>query len=109
LRRREWRSSLSQIADELLDFAGVRKAPHVVLREDQRAVDPDVEDAVLTMDQLRIDSKLLLEGGGQTGRPRQVVSGNTPGDGNVHRTLRISTIRRVPGISNVDVSGRVAR
>ena len=94
-------ASLSRSADQVLDLARVGEASPVVLREDQPAINVDVEDAPLAPNQFRVDAELLLEGGGQTGRPRQIVSRDTPGDGDVHRNLRASTIGRVPGISNV--------
>jgi len=46
-----------------------------VFREDHAAVRLYVEDAVVSLDQARLDAELLLDTGRQTGGLRQVVSG----------------------------------
>jgi hypothetical protein len=45
----------------LLDLAGIRKASDLVFGKHERAVNPDVEHAVATLDQLRLDTELLFE------------------------------------------------
>jgi hypothetical protein len=44
----------------------------------------NVEDAVPTADEFGINAELVLDGRGQTGRARKVVSGYAPGDRDVH-------------------------
>ena len=74
----------AQRADGCLYFAVFGEAPDVVLGEDQPPVGPHVKDAAAAADQLGIDAELSLEGRGQPGRAREVVSGHTPGDGDLH-------------------------
>lgn len=52
---------------------------------DQLAVDLDVEDSASALDQLGIDSELLLDGFRQTGGRGEVVSFDTILNGYVHR------------------------
>jgi len=58
-----------------------------VLREDECAVDLDLEDAVLALDQARVRSKLSLELGRQPGGTWLVVSNNAVFDRDVHLIL----------------------
>jgi cell division FtsZ-interacting protein ZapD len=69
--------------DCFLDLAREGKAPDLLLREDELAVQPDVEDAAAALDQLGADAQLLLQLVRQTGGARQVVSGHAVLDGNV--------------------------
>jgi hypothetical protein len=45
----------------LLDLAGIRKASDLVFGEHKRAVNPYIEDAILALDELRLDTELLLQ------------------------------------------------
>ena len=58
-----------------------------MLGEDQLTVGHDVEDAVVALDELCLDSQLPGERGLQTGGPREVVSTNAVGDRDLHGTL----------------------
>jgi hypothetical protein len=55
-----------------------------VPREQQLAVDRDIEDAVRAFDKLRLYAYSLLDLGRQTDSPGQVVSGYAVGDGDLH-------------------------
>ena len=55
-----------------------------VLAEDHLAVDDDVEDTTGTLDELGVDSAVVLDRGGQTGRLGLVVSLHAVGDRNLH-------------------------
>jgi hypothetical protein len=61
--------------DRSLDLAGTGKAPDLLLREDELAVELDVEDASGALDQLRAEAQLLLQLVRQTGGAGQIVSG----------------------------------
>jgi hypothetical protein len=61
-------------------FTSIGKAVQLKFREHQLAVDFDLEDAAPALDQGRPDARGLLEFGGKTGRPRQVVSNAAVGD-----------------------------
>ena len=49
------------------DLVCLREPPFLVLREDHASIDLDVEDAVVTADELRFAPGLLLDPGRQTG------------------------------------------
>jgi hypothetical protein len=55
-----------------------------VLGEDPLPVRHDVEDAVVALDELRLDAEFLLDRGRQTGGPGQVVSAYAVGDRDLH-------------------------
>jgi hypothetical protein len=60
------------------------EAVDVVLAEDHLAVDHDVENPASTLDQRRLDTAVVLDRGGQTGRLGLVVSLHAVGDRNLH-------------------------
>ena len=69
-----------------LDHFGIfRKAPLGVLRKDQRAVDGDVEHTAVPARQVRVDAKLSLECGRQTGGLGKVVSTSAVRNRDLHR------------------------
>ena len=49
------------------DLVVLRKAPDLVLREDIPAVDFDVEDTVVALDEIGFDAELVTNRGRQTG------------------------------------------
>jgi hypothetical protein len=67
------------------DFGGLGEAAVAVLGEDELAVGDDVEDAVIALEELRLDAERLPDVGRQTGGPRQIVSAYAVLDGDVHR------------------------
>ena len=50
-----------QCRDDSFHFSGLRKALHLVLGENQLAIDVHVEDAALAADQLGVNAELLLQ------------------------------------------------
>ena len=60
------------------------EAVDVVLAEDHLAVAHDVENPASTLDQRRLDTAVVLDRGGQTGRLGLVVSLHAVGDRNLH-------------------------
>jgi len=61
-----------------------RESADRVLREQGAAVDHHVEHAVAALLQRGLDTGLLLDFGGQTGRPGEVVSDDAVGDHDGH-------------------------
>ena len=61
-----------------------REAVDVVFAEDHLAVGHDVKDPSSTLDQRRLDTAVVLDRGGQTGRLGFVVSLHAVGDRNLH-------------------------
>ena len=61
--------------------------PERLLREDELAVEHDLELAATALDECRVDAMCLLDLGRQTGGPWQVVSLHAVGDLHVHRIL----------------------
>jgi len=57
------------------------------LGEHQVALDRDLEDPVLTLDQLNPSPELVLQLGRQPGGPRLVISNNAVLDRNIHAHL----------------------
>jgi hypothetical protein len=79
------------------DLVGLGKAPNLVLRKDASAVDLDVEDAVVTLDEFGFDAELATNRGRQTGGRGQVVSTHAVGDRDPHRRLlRVAAGPRPP-------------
>lgn len=66
------------------DLPSRRESILLVLAEDPRAVDDDVEDAVAAPYQLGLHPELLLDRGRQTGGLRQVVSTPAVVNGDLH-------------------------
>jgi hypothetical protein len=66
------------------DLVVLGETVDVVLAEDHLAVDHDVKDASSTLDQSRLDTAVVLDRGGQTGRLGFVVSLHAVGDRNLH-------------------------
>jgi len=56
-----------------------------VLREEQIAIDGDVEDAPVATNQVDGDADLPLDFGRQTGGPGKIVSTPAVGDRDLHR------------------------
>lgn len=75
------------LAQKRQNLIVLRKTPDLVLREDASAVDFDVEDAVLALDEPGFDTELAANCGRQTGGLGQVVSRYAVGDGDPHRKL----------------------
>jgi hypothetical protein len=69
--------------DRSLDLASGGKAAYLLLREDELAVQLDVEDAAASLDQLGPRAQLLLQLVRQTGGAGQVVSSYAVLDGDV--------------------------
>jgi hypothetical protein len=71
-----------QCSDDLMLFG---ESTGGVLRKHQVSIHQDVEDAVVTLDQLGLDSEFLREPGPQTGGLRKVVSTHAVRDRDMHR------------------------
>jgi len=84
-RARRSTSSTLQRSKRADNLAGLGIAVVAVLGKDELAVGRDVEHAVRALRQLGVNPQGLLDLGSQTGRPRQVVSGNAVGDDDLHR------------------------
>jgi len=80
--------------DHRLDLALGRKASGLLLREDELAIQFDVEDAASALDQLGADAEPLLQLVRQTGGAGQIISGYAILDrnvfGHIHVLLRQS-------------------
>src|SRR5690349_16360644 len=72
--------------DRAEHLVGLGEAALLVLGEDERAVDDDVEHAPSAVLEKRIVAELLLDGGRETRSPRLVVSDHAVLDDDVHRT-----------------------
>lgn len=66
--------SADLFCDQAFHFAVLGKAPEGLLGEQRLAVEADLEDPVLALDQLRIEAETLLQFGRQTGGSGLVVS-----------------------------------
>jgi hypothetical protein len=66
------------------DLALGRKAAFLFLREERLIADADDEDAAAAADEITVEAERLLDGGRQTGSPREVVSNSAVVDSNVH-------------------------
>ena len=75
-------------AHDVRDLPVVRESSQSALGEHQVAVDRDLEDPVLALDQLNRGSKLVLQLGRQPGGPRLVISNHAVFDRNIHVRLR---------------------
>ena len=73
--------TLAQLAEDLVVFG---EPINGVLAEDHLAVNDDVEDASAALDHLGVDTAVVLDRGGQTGRLGFVVSLHAVGDRNLH-------------------------
>ena len=62
-----------------------------MLGENQRIAGLDVKDAAAALDELGIDSYLVLDRGRQTGGPGFVVSLYAIGNGNMHSASHFNT------------------
>ena len=82
------------------NFFIIREAPRSVLREDQSAIDGDVEHPRIPLDEIGINAELFLDCGRQTGGLGQVASTNAVGDLDVHGSpplwLRLAWRSRSP-------------
>jgi len=58
-----------------------------MLRKSELPIDHDVEDAILALDQLRIDTEILGNCGRQTGSLMKIVSRDAVSDRDLHRKL----------------------
>ncbi|MGH7287521.1 MAG: hypothetical protein ACREI8_05820 [Myxococcota bacterium] len=87
------RSELRALTQRRQDLTHIRETPGFVLAEDALAVGADVEDAVITSQQLGRDAELLLDRGRQTGGLRQVVSAPAVVNGDLHGLLIVPSLR----------------
>ena len=71
-------------AQGLEHLAVFGESPHLVLGEDQLAIDGHVEDTAVSLHELDFTAELPLDLGRQTGGPGQVVSANAVLDGDGH-------------------------
>ena len=62
------------------DLVMVRKSSCLMFRKDGLAISDDIEDPVLPLDKLRLDTKPVPDGGRQTGGLWSVLSTNAVGD-----------------------------
>jgi hypothetical protein len=76
---------LAQGVDHLVVALG--KAAEVLLAEHELTAGADLEDAARALDELRLDAESLLDRGGQTDRPRLVVSLHAVLDRYLHSRL----------------------
>jgi hypothetical protein len=67
------------------DFGGLGEAAIAVLGEDECAIGDHVEDAVVALEELRLDAERPPDVDRQTGSPRQVVSAYAVLDSYMHR------------------------
>jgi hypothetical protein len=77
----------------LLDLAGLRETPELLLGEDQVVAVGDLEDATPAADQLRRNAELLLDLCRQTGGPWVVASARAVLDGDRARRGHASSFR----------------
>ncbi len=75
-------------AHDVRDLPVIRESPQSALGKNQIAVDRDLEDPVLALDQLDRGSKLVLQLSRQPGGPRLVISNYAVFDCNFHVRLR---------------------
>jgi len=73
----------------LRDFPVVRKSSQGTLGKYEISIHRDLEDPVLTLDQLDCGSKLVIQLGRQPGGPRLVISNNAVFDRNIHTLLHV--------------------
>jgi hypothetical protein len=74
-------ASIPELGEDLL---GLREATGLVLRVDPLAVHDDIEDPVVTFDELWLYAYLVLDEGRQTGGLGQVVSTHAVLDEDLH-------------------------
>jgi hypothetical protein len=80
---------LGPCRDHRLDLALGGKASGLLLREDELAIQLDVEDAAGALDQRGADAEPPLQLVRQTGGAGQVISGHAVLDGNVFGHIRV--------------------
>ena len=71
-------------ADGEKTYLSDEEAADLALGEDERAVRYDVEHPRIALDELRVDSELVLDTGCQTGSPGQVASTDAVADRDPH-------------------------
>jgi hypothetical protein len=89
-RRRRVRRSGCACVDRLDDLVVLGEATFIVSREDDRAIDLDVEDAAAALDENGLDAGPSLQLGRQTGGPWKVVSDAAVRDRDLHAILQSS-------------------
>jgi len=80
---------VSQTANCSGHLTGIGEASNATLREHERPVDLDLEDAILALDEACVGVELVLQLGRQPGSPRLVVSDYAVLDGDIHSRLRL--------------------
>jgi hypothetical protein len=83
----------------------LREAPELLLREDQLAVDRDLEDAAGAGDQLGTDLRLPLDRIRQTGGARLVVSNHAVFDRYLHRVSLLGLEPSLAPAAGICVTG----
>lgn len=76
------------------DFFILGKTPRGLFREDQLAVDLDIEYATGALNQFGVDSELVLQSGRQTGGLGEIVSFPTVFDRHLFRHVRLPLVVR---------------
>ena len=74
------RLSLAACPQHVDHFVVLRESPGFVLREDHLIIDNDVEDAIATLNERRVDAERLPDAGRQTGGLGAVLSPPAIGD-----------------------------
>jgi hypothetical protein len=87
--------------DLLQDLAQLRPATRLPLREDEIAVERDVELTAGTLGQRGINAASLLDLGCQTGSPGEIVSLNAVGDLELHGFLLGAGVRGTPDVRTI--------
>jgi hypothetical protein len=67
------------------DLILLREAPFGMLREEELAVDDDVEDPIVSLKERGLYARVLVNSGRQTGGLGEVVSAYAIGDLDLHR------------------------
>lgn len=81
-----WQPLRRQWLHEVEDFVVLGETPGLVLAVDESAIDPDIEDAAGSGNQLWFNVVGMLDFGRQTGSPGEVASLLAVGDAHLHRS-----------------------
>lgn len=68
------------LAKKLKNFVVPGEATNLVLRKDELSIHDDIKDAIVALDQLRLNAELIRDFGRQTGGLREIVSGYAIGN-----------------------------
>ena len=82
-------------AERLQDLVGLREPSQLLLGEDQRPIDDDLEGAVTAFDQLDTVAEFILDAGRQTGGLWPVVSFHAISDRDLHGSMKVHPADRV--------------